>query len=117
MKKTIDFSDFRQAFIDYNRVDNFSAEGLAELYDGLIQLEEDTNQELELDVIGLCCDFRESTIEEINNDYNQDSVDIEDPVILAAAKRLGVHPAVICVKWAAQRGQIPIPFSVINWQL
>ena len=23
-----------------------------------------------------------------------------------------VHPAVICVKWAEQRGQIPIPFSV-----
>ncbi len=41
-----------------------------------------------------------------------DTVDIEDPVIVAAAKRLGVHPAVICVKWAVQRGQIPIPFSV-----
>ncbi|MBC7958574.1 MAG: aldo/keto reductase [Vallitaleaceae bacterium] len=41
-----------------------------------------------------------------------DTVDIEDPIIVAAAKRLGVHPAVICVKWAAQRGQIPIPFSV-----
>ena len=41
-----------------------------------------------------------------------DSVDVEDPVILKIAQRLGVHPAVICVKWAAQRGQIPIPFSV-----
>jgi alcohol dehydrogenase (NADP+) len=41
-----------------------------------------------------------------------DTVDIEDPVILAAAKRLGVHPAVVCVKWAVQRGQVPIPFSV-----
>jgi alcohol dehydrogenase (NADP+) len=41
-----------------------------------------------------------------------DSVDIEDPVILEIAQRLNVHPAVICVKWAAQRGQIPIPFSV-----
>ena len=41
-----------------------------------------------------------------------DTVDIEDPVILAAAERLGVHPAVICVKWAVQRGQVPIPFSV-----
>lgn len=41
-----------------------------------------------------------------------DTVDIEDPVIVAAAKRLGVHPAVICVKWATQRGQVPIPFSV-----
>jgi alcohol dehydrogenase (NADP+) len=41
-----------------------------------------------------------------------DTVDIEDTVIKAAAKRLGVHPAVVCVKWGNQRGQIPIPFSV-----
>lgn len=40
-----------------------------------------------------------------------DSVDIEDPAIVAAAARLGVHPAVVCVKWAVQRGQVPIPFS------
>jgi len=41
-----------------------------------------------------------------------DTVDIEDPVIVRIAERLGVHPAVVCVKWALQRGQIPIPFSV-----
>jgi len=40
-----------------------------------------------------------------------DTVDIEDPVIVAAAARLGVHPAEVCLKWAAQRGQVPIPFS------
>jgi diketogulonate reductase-like aldo/keto reductase len=40
-----------------------------------------------------------------------DTVDIEDPVMVAIARDHGVHPAVICVKWAAQRGQIPIPFS------
>ena len=40
-----------------------------------------------------------------------DSVDVEDPVIVAIAERLGVHPAVVCVKWAVQRGQTPIPFS------
>lgn len=42
----------------------------------------------------------------------EDTVDIADPVIVAIANRLNVHPAVVCVKWAAQRGQIPIPFSV-----
>jgi len=42
----------------------------------------------------------------------EDTVDIEDPVIVKIANRLNVHPAVICVKWAVQRGQIPIPFSV-----
>jgi alcohol dehydrogenase (NADP+) len=41
-----------------------------------------------------------------------DTVDIEDPVIVQIANRLGVHPAVVCIKWAVQRGQVPIPFSI-----
>ncbi len=41
-----------------------------------------------------------------------DTVDIEDPVIVSIAKRLNVHPAVVCIKWAIQRGQVPIPLSV-----
>lgn len=41
-----------------------------------------------------------------------DTVDIEDPVITKIARRLNVHPAVVCIKWAVQRGQVPIPFSV-----
>ena len=45
-----------------------------------------------------------------------DTVDIEDPVIVRIAERLGVHPAVVCVKWAIQRGQVPIPFSIYRDQ-
>ncbi|MCG8309123.1 MAG: aldo/keto reductase [Cytophagales bacterium] len=41
-----------------------------------------------------------------------DAVDIEDPAVQKIAERLNIHPAVVCVKWAVQRGQIPIPFSV-----
>lgn len=41
-----------------------------------------------------------------------DTVDTEDPVIVEIAARHGVHPAVTCVKWAVQRGQVPIPFAV-----
>ena len=41
-----------------------------------------------------------------------DTVDIEDPVIVEIARRRGVHPAAVCIKWAVQRGQVPIPFSV-----
>ncbi len=40
-----------------------------------------------------------------------DTVDIQDPVVVEIAQRHGVHPAVVCVKWAVQRGQVPIPFS------
>lgn len=42
----------------------------------------------------------------------EDTVDMEDPAIVAAANRLGVHPAVVCLVWAVQRGQVTIPFSV-----
>jgi len=41
----------------------------------------------------------------------EDTVDTEDPAIVKIAQRLGVHPAAVCVKWAIQRGQTPIPFS------
>jgi diketogulonate reductase-like aldo/keto reductase len=41
----------------------------------------------------------------------EDTVDIEDPVLVEIARRHGVHPAVVCVKWAVQRGQTPIPLS------
>ena len=32
-------------------------------------------------------------------------------MIREIAERLGIHPAVVCIKWAVQRGQVPIPFS------
>ncbi len=41
-----------------------------------------------------------------------DVVDIAEPVVVEVAKAHNVHPAVICLKWAVQRGQIPIPFSI-----
>lgn len=40
-----------------------------------------------------------------------DTSPTEDPVIRRIAEQHGVHPAVVCIKWAVQRGQIPIPFS------
>ena len=41
-----------------------------------------------------------------------DTVDIQDPVVVRIAQAHGVHPALVCIKWAAQRGAAPIPFSV-----
>ncbi len=41
----------------------------------------------------------------------EDTVDTEDPVVVAIAERLGVHPAVVCLKWGIQRGHVVIPFS------
>jgi diketogulonate reductase-like aldo/keto reductase len=42
----------------------------------------------------------------------EDTVPLEDPVIVGIAEKHGIHPATVCLKWAIQRGQVPIPFSV-----
>lgn len=41
-----------------------------------------------------------------------DVVDLQMPEIAAIAEAHGVHPALVCLKWAVQRGAVPIPFSV-----
>jgi alcohol dehydrogenase (NADP+) len=46
-----------------------------------------------------------------------DTVDMEDPVILSIAERLGVHPAAVCIMWAVKHGHVAIPFSVKKPQL
>ena len=37
---------------------------------------------------------------------------VKMPEIIEIARAHNIHPAVVCLKWAVQRGQIPIPFSV-----
>ncbi len=46
----------------------------------------------------------------------EDTSPTEDPVILEIARRHGIHPAAVCIKWAVQRGQTPIPFSVNHYR-
>jgi diketogulonate reductase-like aldo/keto reductase len=47
----------------------------------------------------------------------EDVVDMADPVVVSIARAHGIHPAAVCLKWASQRGQVPIPFSVKPEQL
>ena len=47
----------------------------------------------------------------------EDIADMDHPVIRDIAQRNQLHPAQVCLKWAVQRGQIPIPFSVKPAQL
>ncbi len=42
----------------------------------------------------------------------EDVADTELPEVLTVAKNHNIHPAVVCLKWAVQRGMCPIPFSV-----
>lgn len=68
---TIYENHFREAFIDANRENNFSSHGLGELFDYLMDYEDETGEQIELDVIALCCDFTEyGSLEELQRNYD-----------------------------------------------
>jgi hypothetical protein len=59
MKQTVQETGFLDAFRAYGRADQFTRAGLIALFDYLEEYEDSTGEGLELDVIGLCCDFSE----------------------------------------------------------
>lgn len=73
----INFNSFRKAFFEAGRENQFSYEGSKMLYDYLEDVYSEDN--FELDVIGLCCQFAEYTLDDFLNDYNIDGIDsVED---------------------------------------
>jgi len=70
MKKSVSITDFMDAFKKM-RPSNFTYEGLECLYNYLIDFEQDTNTEIELDVIALCCDYSEyKNLDEYRKSYS-----------------------------------------------
>lgn len=80
MKTTVSRYDFERAFVDADRKENFSYEALGLLFDYLEDYEEQTGEEIELDVIALCCDYAEDTVSDIARNYSIDlsHLDVED---------------------------------------
>jgi hypothetical protein len=61
------------------RENNFTYEGLGALYDYLTDIEEAIGEEIELDVIALCCEFTEyENWDEFKKDYPSIADDAED---------------------------------------
>jgi len=92
MKITVDFCDFTDRF--QIRKYNFSQDGLEALFNYLESYEEDTGEEIELDVIGLCCDYTEyANLAEFQQDYNADDYqsieDIENATIVIPVGKEG----------------------------
>ena len=80
MKKTINEQTFIQSFTDYNRENQFSVYARKKLFEYLTELERDTDLEIELDVIAICCDYNMMDIEDIAKEYRIDlsHLDAED---------------------------------------
>lgn len=77
MKTTVNIYDFRQAFHDAGRSDNFTYDGIQVLFDWIEQLDADTGSDTELDVIALCCEFNEAAPQDIARDYEIDLSDVD----------------------------------------
>ena len=71
MKQAVDRQTFQVSFMNL-RPKNFTFEGLDILFSHLEELETETGEELELDIIALCCDYAEDTPANIAADYGAD---------------------------------------------
>ena len=82
MKKTINIYDFRDAFNRAGRGNQFTYDGLTALFEYLEDYEKDTGNEIELDVISLCCEFTEyESIGEFWLDYGQEDYPDEESIM------------------------------------
>ncbi len=98
MKLSIDnASEFRNQFIAYNR-DNFTCQG----YELLFSYFEEIDPDMVLDVIAICCDYNEDTLEDIArnytidlNDANPEDDDYEDQCRQIVRQYLDHHTSVV----------------------
>lgn len=106
MHITVTSAMFADAFSYMGRENQFSRPALEALFNYLEEYEQDTGEDLELDVIGLCCDFAEyATALEAAADYGftpeleandfEDAEDYEDAREAEAQEWLEDHTIVI----------------------
>lgn len=78
MKQSVSFSSFIDALNAHDRLrtadkgGNFDYDGARILFDYLENMESETREEIELDIIALCCEFSQSDFLEIARDYGID---------------------------------------------
>lgn len=78
MFQSVNFSDFVDSFRKAGRENQFSYEGLRVLFDYLESYEQNTEEQIELDVIALCCDYCEAHYTDIQHSHNIDLSDVDD---------------------------------------
>ena len=79
MYQSVNFYDFERAFVQMDRGNNFSYQGLKALFDYLEELEESIGEHIELDVIAICCDYSEEPLQDVLDNYSLESFeDLQD---------------------------------------
>jgi len=72
MVQTLNETSFSDAF-NKTRPDNFSYAGLSILWEYFETYENDTGAQIELDVIGICCEYSESSLADLIDSYSLES--------------------------------------------
>lgn len=77
---TMNKTEFVDSFMRWDTYSkNFSYEGLQSLFDYLEELEEDTNTQIEFDVVSICCTYSEyENLEEIEKLYEGTHIEINN---------------------------------------
>jgi hypothetical protein len=71
MYQPINVYQFRDAFLQSDTYkNNFSYDGLTVLFNWFEEVEADQGQEIQFDMVGVCCEFAEATPQEIMTQYN-----------------------------------------------
>lgn len=74
----VNFSYFVDGFYRVNRGEQFSHEALAKLFDFYNELSSDLGEPIKFDPIAICCEWVETSKEEIIEDY--DLCEVDDPI-------------------------------------
>lgn len=79
MKITINKSEFVDLFDQYGRSEHFSQLGRRKLAEYFEDLEEVLGEEIDIDIIAICCDFSEISIKDITKETGCNSLeDLKD---------------------------------------
>ena len=74
----VNLYQFRDAFVRADRRESFSYEGLEHLFNYMEEQSETCGTNYILDVVELCCEYTESSYDQIAADYDIDLSDCED---------------------------------------
>ena len=70
--QTLGQGDFVQMFKESSRKEQFSVEALEAIFNYLDTYSEETGENVEFDIVGICCDWAEMTWQEIAQSYDVD---------------------------------------------
>jgi hypothetical protein len=71
-------SSFIDAFKQSSRKDQFSYEALEAIYEYLEDYSNDTGENVELDIVAICCEWSEMTWQEVVQAYDVDLSDVAE---------------------------------------